>query len=282
MAEPRRRIAVVTDSNCMLPSALAARHDIAVVPLPVLIDGAAHLEGVDLDTDDFYRRLAEGATVTTSQPSPGEIAAVYADAVGAGAEAIVSVHVGRHLSGTINSARIAAAGVPVPVELVDTGTASFPIGLAAIAAAEAATAGDDVAACAAAARRTVADTRNAFVLSALDVVRADGRVRVADGRVRVADGIPVVAMYGEELTVLGDAADVDHAADLMVAVVAAETRPCRVGIGVGGREAFGFYPALRTRLEALDVVAEIVEYRCGPTVGAYSGPGVAGLAWTVL
>lgn len=265
----------------MLPRALAAQHGIQVVPIPVMVDGDIHLEGVDLDPDDFYRRLAAGAAVTTSQPSPGEIAHVYQRAVTAGADGIVSIHVARHLSGTLNSARIAAQMAGVPVELVDSGTASFPVGLSAIAAAACALAGGDPAECGAAARSTLAETRNVFVLSALDFVRGEGRVHVDAGADEVT-GIPVVAMRGENLDVLGDAVDVDHACDLMVAVVEKETRPCRIGIGVGGREAFDFYPALRERLERLDVAAEIIEYRCGPSVGAYSGPGVAGMAWTVV
>ena len=274
-------IAVVTDSNCMLPPALAERHAIHVVPLPVMLDDEPYLEGVDLDADTFYERLAAGAAVTTSQPSPGEIAATYEAVAGAGASEILSIHVGKHLSGTFNSARLAASMVDTPVELVDTASASFPIGLAAMAAAEAAAQGVPLADCAAAANATIASTRNAFVLAALDIARADGRVRV-DVPDAPVEGIPVVAMYGDELSVLGDAADVTQASDLMVEVVAEETEPIRVGIGVGGREAFAFYDELRSRLERLDVVAEIIDYRCGPTVGAYSGPGVAGMAWCPL
>ena len=274
-------IAIVADSNCMLPPDIAARAGIAVVPIPVLVDEVEYREGVDLDTDTFYERLAAGATVTTSQPSPGEIAAAYELAVLAGAQQIVSIHVGKHLSGTLNSARIAAGMTEVPVELIDSGTASFPIGLSALAAAGAAAAGLPVDGVVAAARATIEANRNVFVLSALDFVRDEGRVRVtmSDGDVA---GIPVVAMYGDELSVLGDAIDVAHASELMVEVLAQETRPCRVGIGVGGREAFDFYPALRERVEQLRIAAEIIEYRCGPTVGAYSGPGVAGMAWAPI
>ena len=273
-------IAVVTDSNSMLPDDIAAALGITVVPLPVMLDGVAYLEGVDLDADEFYERVASGAVVTTSQPSPGEIAAAYEQAVVNGASAIVSVHVAKHLSGTINSARIAKVGLSVPVELIDSGAASFPIGLSAMAAAETAIAAGTLADVAQAAREVVANVGNAFVLSALDLARQNRlMVRVPDEDPR---GIPVVAMHGQEISILGDADDVGHACDLMVIEVEKEASPCRVGIGVGGREAFEFYGELRRRLEVLDVVSEIIDYRCGPTVGAFSGPGVAGLAWTPL
>jgi DegV family protein with EDD domain len=274
-------IAIVADSNCMLPPAIAERNAVTVIPLPVMVNNTTYLEGVNLDTDDFYDQLASGATVTTSQPSPGSIAEVYRQLIEEGATAIVSVHVGKHLSGTLNSARLAGQMVDVEVELVDTESASFPIGLSALAASETAMAGGSVADCVDAAVRVVKETRNAFVLSALDFVRDEGRVRVAVGEDQIS-GIPVVAMSGQDLTLLGDATDVGHASDLMVAEVAKETLPCRVGIGVGGREAFDFYGEIRQRLEALTIVQEIIEYRCGPSVGAYSGPGVAGMAWTSL
>lgn len=276
-----RKISVITDSNSMLPGAVAQEYGITVIPLPVMIDDESYLEGVDLDPDDFYRRLGEGATITTSQPSPGVIAETYRRAVDDGAEAIVSVHVAKHMSGTINSARIAARDLDIVVELVDTGTASFPVGLSAMAAVERARSGGSVEQCAVEAHRAVSRMRNAFVMSALDIVRGDRFLRVNVPDVDV-EGIPVVAVYGEDMTVLGDATDVAHASELMAAVVARETEPCRVGIGVGGREAFEFYGELRQRLETLHVVQEIIDYRCGPTVGAFTGPGVAGMAWTVL
>jgi len=122
-------IALITDSASYLPAGVCAQHGVIVVPLTVAIDGREFREGVDIDAGEFYR-LAEGATsITTSQPSPGVIADAYRKAAAAGAKEIVSVHIGASLSGTMQSASVAAGLSPVPVTVVDSGQASFAEGL---------------------------------------------------------------------------------------------------------------------------------------------------------
>ncbi|MBM3122756.1 MAG: DegV family EDD domain-containing protein, partial [Chloroflexi bacterium] len=105
---------VVTDSGVDLslsPEEQRALR-IRVVPLTVQLEGQSYREGVDIIADDFYRRLIEsGAMPTTSQPSPGEFEAVYRELAAEDPE-ILSIHISSGLSGTINSARTAAAAVP--------------------------------------------------------------------------------------------------------------------------------------------------------------------------
>ena len=142
-------IALVTDSSTQVPPLLRDRYGITVVPLTIVIDGTAYLEGVDLDTAEFVSRMRSGASVSTAAPSPGQFAQAYGEMAASGAEGIVSVHVGSELSGTLGAARLGAASSPVPVELVDTGTASFAAGCCVWAAAEALRAGAGMATAAA-------------------------------------------------------------------------------------------------------------------------------------
>ncbi len=141
-------IALVADSNAQLPSLLIDRYDIQVVPLTVTVDGVDHLEGVDIEVDAFYDLFTRGTAgppqVTTSQPSPGLFGEAYARAATRGAEAILSIHIGSEVSGTLNSARIAAATSEVPVRLVDPATACFATGCCVWEAAEALAAGADL------------------------------------------------------------------------------------------------------------------------------------------
>ena len=169
-------IALVTDSNTQLPPGLRDRYRIRVVPMTIVVDGVAYLEGVDLDPVLFLRRLRAGAEMSTAAPSPGHFAAVYAEAAAAGAERIVSVHVGADLSGTLGSARLAAQSSPVPVDLVDTATASFAAGCCVWAAAEALASGADAAGAVGAARRASERIGNIFVVSSLDLARRGGRL----------------------------------------------------------------------------------------------------------
>ena len=104
-------VAVVTDSTAHLPEGFAARHAVHVVPLHVLIDDVAGLDGVDIGPAELAKAFGERRTVTTSRLVPGELAERYRALLADGADAIVSVHLSRELSGTWESARVAAEEV---------------------------------------------------------------------------------------------------------------------------------------------------------------------------
>lgn len=271
-------IALVTDSNSQIPPSLVERYGITVVPLPVTIDGVDYLEGIDIDADDFYRRFESGAPqVATAQPSPGQFAAAYDLLVAHGAEAILSVHIGSVVSGTINSARLAAAGgsLAVPVRIVDTGAASFAITLCAWAAAEALAAGADIEDAAVAAEETAATVGNVFVVRALEHARRGGRLAPGERAVDPA-AIPVLSMDGGAMRVVGQANDLAEVADLMASYVRGAGRDLRVGIGVADAAVTPMWEALEERLVGTPEVREVVRYRVGPSVGVHTGPGTVG------
>ena len=130
---------VCTDSSALLGEHDAARLGIEVVPIGVVLDGER--APADMEPDGFYARLAAGATVATSLPSPAEFAAVYAAAAARGEASVISIHLDERVSGTAGSAELAAREAPIPVSIVDTGTVSFGVGICARAAAEALAAG---------------------------------------------------------------------------------------------------------------------------------------------
>lgn len=62
---------LITDSICDLPRAFLDQYDIQVIPLTIVWGGEQFLDGVDLGADDFYQRLDQDPTLsTTSQPTP--------------------------------------------------------------------------------------------------------------------------------------------------------------------------------------------------------------------
>ena len=270
-------IGLVTDSNSQLPAELAARYGVEVVPLTVTVDGVAHLEGVDLDADGFYARFAGGRTpvVSTSQPSPGQFVDVYQRLADAGATEILSIHIGSAISGTLNSARLAAQGSAVPVRLVDTGTASFGVACCVWEAGEALARGAGVEEAASVAEQLAATVGNVFIVRALDLARAGGRLAqgVDAGTV---DAIPVLSLVGGEITVVGTAATTAEAADVMAGRVTAAGPRLRVAVGVADAAAAAVAGAIEDRLQGDERVLEVVRYRVGPSVGVHSGPGTAG------
>ena len=278
-------IGLVTDSNSQLPPELAGRYDVEIVPLTIIVDGKELAEGVDIDADAFYELFAGGRTpsVATSQPSPGQFTAAYERAAAKGATEILSIHIGSALSGTLNSARLAAGDAPVPVRLVDTNTSSFGIACCVWEAADAVRAGASSAEAATIAETVGESVGNVFVVSALDLARAGGRVVVDDAA--TGDGIPVLSMHGSDLKVVGSVQDVDAATDAMASYCTRAELGDRLRIAVGLADAGAaiLSQALEGQVAQHPSVVEVVHYRIGPSVGVHTGPGTVGaFFWPVL
>ncbi|MEH0110838.1 DegV family protein [Tersicoccus sp. MR15.9] len=180
MSEPGQRVpsvAVVTDAACGLPddlrATLEAEHGLTVLDLPVSVDGETLPPGPPAALE---LALASGRAVATSRPSPGAVEAVYRRLAAAGHTHIVSVHLSAGLSGTVDSARWAAGRVPVPVSVIDSGTAGMALGYAVRDACAAAAAGATPAAVAASARRASERHRVRFYVPNLETLRRGGRV----------------------------------------------------------------------------------------------------------
>ena len=263
-------VRIVTDSNTMLPWALADDLGIVVVPLTITIDGTELTENDDLDVNDAYQRLRRGAPATTSAPSPGSFAAAYDLLYGS---TIVSVHIGSNFSGTANAARLGASLAGIDVHVVDTGHASFMAGCCVIAAAQAAREGRDSAAVIAAAARTAIEVATIFTLTEIDRARAGGRL---DGH---ADddvaGVPLIRSVAGAFEQIGTVITEQAAASAMFDAVAADPR--RLRIGVGDADAGAVVDDLYERLRLARPDDEIIRYVVGPTVAAHAGMGTFGI-----
>lgn len=266
-------IGLVTDSSSQLPPALRDRFRVQVVPLTIVIDGQEYEEGVDLAPEDFYTRLAAGAQVSTAAPSPGRILHAWEAAAAAGATEILSVHIGSNTSATVNAVNLAVPMSEVPVTVLDSGTASFPVACCVWGAGIVSERGGTIEEAAVVARAIAEHVGNVFIVGALVLAKRGGRLAVgADA----GDGVPVLAMEGGTMDVVGQAPDQEAAVGAMSEYVRdrAGDRPQRVGVGHAGAEDIA--DELAASLDALPAVTEIVRYDVGPSVGAHTGLGTVG------
>lgn len=265
-------IALVTDSNSQLTDELRERYGVGVVPMTVVVDGQAYLEGDGIDVDGIVAALRRGATVGSSTPSPGQFLQAYESAAARGATEILSVHAGGSVSGTANAARLAAGLAPVPVEVIDTGTASFPVALCIWAAGDVLAAGGSLAEAAAVARSTAAAVGNVFVVGTLALAARGGRLS-AD----VIDlDIPVLALEAGEMQAVGRVRDREQAAAAMTSYVVEQTAGARLRIGVGHLLAVELADALEAALRDRCDVEQLVRYDVGPSVAVHTGLGTVG------
>ncbi len=274
-----RRIAIVTDSNSQLTEALIERFAVEVVPLTVTVDGVDRDEGLghgQLDADEFYAHFESGRTpdVATSQPSPGRFADAYRRLAERGCTDIVSIHLAEAMSGTVTSASVAARESPVPVHVIDTGSASFGVAICVWAAGVVIARGgdpDDV-------RRRVDGLvpriGTAFIVGVPLLTERGGRAGAValDG-----EGIPVLAMSRGAVEVLDRVTTIDDAIDVMSTYAAGWGDGVSVAIGTADEPSRVLSDRLAAALVGASGVDEVVSYRIGPSVGAHTGPGTFGL-----
>ncbi|MCC9174568.1 DegV family protein [Arthrobacter sp. zg-Y179] len=184
-AVPGPSVGVVTDSASALPGGWAeaanAADFVRVVPMPVMIGDQIYGEGSAELIPALALAMAQGHEVRTSRPAPGQFEAAYRELAAAGCTSVVSVHLSGQLSGTVDSARLAARSAEVPVEVIDSATAAMGLGFAVAAATESARAGSSASEVAADARSVAADATILFYVPSLDQLRRGGRIGAAAG-----------------------------------------------------------------------------------------------------
>lgn len=178
-AAPGRRIAVVTDSTASLDPVDAEREGITVVPLKLVIGASTFTEGVDATSDDVASALKDFVPVSTSRPNPEEFGAVYERLADEGFDAVVSVHLSAEISGTFDSAQLAAREASIPVMCVDSRQVGIATGFAAGRAASVVREGGDEAAAVAAALAAGESSTVLMYVDTLEYLRRGGRVGAA-------------------------------------------------------------------------------------------------------
>ena len=118
---------LIIDSTVDINSAIKDRF--TIVPLTVHFGEEEYIDGVTIDHKQFYEKLIESdALPTTSQASPAAFAKVFEEATADGDEA-VCITVSSKLSGTYQSACIAAEDFPGKVFVVDSRSAAIGSGI---------------------------------------------------------------------------------------------------------------------------------------------------------
>jgi len=102
------QIAVVTDSTSDLPESARERYNINVVPLSVAFDNKIYTDdGKSIKQDNFYKMIEKSDCMPkAATPAPGDFLKTYTGLLEEEKE-IISIHISRKLSGTINSAELA-------------------------------------------------------------------------------------------------------------------------------------------------------------------------------
>lgn len=174
------RTVIVTDSTACISPELAHERGIVVVPLQVVIGAQVYDEGRDGATPELVAKaLADFVPVSTSRPNPAAMAEVYERLAREGADEILSIHLSGEMSGTFESAQLAAKQVEVSVTCIDSRQVGAATGYAALSAADVIDAGGSVGEAAQAARDRAAAATSLFYVDTLEYLRRGGRIGAA-------------------------------------------------------------------------------------------------------
>ncbi len=122
------KLAIVTDSTCDLTTEQLSDLKVHRVHLYVAFKGETHRDWIDITPKVIIEGVKAGADLpTTSQPSPEDFTTAYKAAVADGAEQILVITISSAISGTLQSANIAAESAGVPVTVFDSKQASMGI-----------------------------------------------------------------------------------------------------------------------------------------------------------
>lgn len=139
-------VKIVTDSVSDISPAVAAELGITVVPLNVVFGSTLYRDGIDITTEDFYKKLESSQVLpTTSTPPLQTFIEVY-EKLADESDEILVITISRKLSATGESAlkAVESVGKKCRIEVLDSGWAMMAEGLLAIAAAKAALAGESM------------------------------------------------------------------------------------------------------------------------------------------
>jgi DegV family protein with EDD domain len=271
---------VVTDSTASLPPEVARQRGIVVAPLQVVIGATVYDEGPDGATPEMVAEALKAfRPVSTSRPAPAYLLEVYEKAAADGATEILSVHLSGEMSGTHESAMLAARDASVPVTVVDTRQVGVATGYAALTAADVLDRGGSVSDAAAAAEARAADATTLFYVDTLEYLRRGGRIgaaaallggalsvkpllRITDGRVANLERVRTTSRALSRLEDLVVEAAGERAVDLCVSHLA---NPERAG---------DLARRLADRLSANVQGREVWCGELGAVLGAHVGPGM--------
>jgi DegV family protein with EDD domain len=172
------KVRVVTDSTADMEREDAESLQVEVVPHTIHWGEVSYRDRVDMSVEQFYGRLRESKeTPRTSRLSPGLLAEVYERLLSQGAESILSLHLSSKLSGTFESAQLAAREVaPGRISVVDSLTLSGSLGILVARVARLAESGGSMAECLSLTNRLTPRLRLFIVLDTLEFLRRGGRI----------------------------------------------------------------------------------------------------------
>jgi DegV family protein with EDD domain len=278
------KVAIVTDSTAYIPDEILKKYFISVVPQIVIWGDETYQDGVDMQPDQFYRKLSTSKTMpTTSQVAIVTVKAAFEKLLEAGYD-VLGIFISTKLSGTMQSALHAQemlSKAASKIVVLDSNSTAMAMGFHVLAAARAAQGGASLSECQKLAEEAQKHTGVYFVVDTLEFLRRGGRIGGATAMLGSALNLkPLLELRDgriesvEKVRTKGKA--ISRMIELVVEQVAGRT-PVRLATlhANAEDEARSALEVAATQLNPVEQVLAAVS----PAIGTHAGPGTVGLAY---
>ncbi len=211
-------IAVVTDTNSGMSAEEAEKLGIFLLPMPFVVDGKEYFEGVNCTYEHFFEMLGSGSDVSTSQPSPESITALWDNLLNT-YDAVVHIPMSSALSGSCGTAKALAADYGGRVEVADNKRISLSQRQSAIDATILARNGLNAAEIRERLEKNAYNASIYLAVNTLELLKKSGRVTKAGAAIAsVLNLKPVLQIQGEKLDAFSKARGMANAEKIMLTV----------------------------------------------------------------
>ncbi|MEW6142948.1 MAG: DegV family protein [Chloroflexota bacterium] len=275
------RIAVITDSSALIPPETIRQYGIEIAPLHLLWDGKVYRDGVDMQPEEFFKKLRKSPTLpTTSGAIQAEFIRIF-EALRGRVEHIVIFLLSKDLSAAYNSAMVARnLFSEMAIELVDTRTSLMAMGFAVRAAAKAALQGAGKEAVIKTAMDILAKAHLFVELDTLEWLRRGGRVNMpAAMMAKWLKVKPIMTIREGKALPIARPLTRSRAMNHLVRLVKEHLTETPLHICIHHADAAEEAETLRKRIVQAFHPAEILTRPFTPIIGAHTGPGTLGVAF---
>ena len=271
------KIAIVTDSTSDIPKDLIAKHLITSVPLSVIFEEKTFLDdGKQITSEEFYKKLRSSEKLpTTTQPTPRDFVDTY-NRLLEDHDRILSIHISKKMSGTINSAEMAKQQMPdAPIEIIDSELTHMPLGFLVLEAASLAAAGRPYDEILSAIGDLKSRMHELFVPSTLEYLKKGGRIGKAKGLIASLLEIkPILTIHDGEVSQFKTARRWNQAkTEILNSMEAAIDDPSKLTVSVGDSDTEEDGAEMYNRIKEKFGPKEIFRVGIGAVVGTHLGPG---------